>query len=126
PAGEEIVARTSLLRWQEVWEITEAGVDVHLTVGIETCRVQRDPPLEVPVVADPRSARVPPVAEHVLESVAVSSAVNEPAGLVANRIVRCIGEGTERIAAGIDSRGVDVVFGAGGAVLQVVSPVVLR
>src|SRR6185436_11111672 len=97
-----------------------------LTVGIEACGVQRYPPLEVPIVADPRSASVPPVAEHVLESVAVTRAVNKPAGLVANRIVRRIGEGSQRIAAGIDARGVDVVFGAGGAVLQVVSPVVLR
>src|SRR5689334_1940447 len=99
-------------------KVTEARVDVELAVGVEPRRVQTDASLEVPVHPDPRRARVPPVAVHVLEGVAMSRARDETTRLVRDRIVRRVGEGAERIAADVGTRRVDVVLRAGRAVLE--------
>src|SRR5690606_39206607 len=80
---------------------------------------------EVPVYADPGRAGVPVVAEVVEEGVAVARPGHEAAGLVADGVVRGVGEGTERMIGDVGSVRVDVVLGAGSAVLQVVTPAVL-
>src|SRR3954467_2772790 len=107
-------------------KITEAGIDIHLAIRVEACRMQGDATLEVPVVADPWRACIPPVAEDVLKSVAMTGAVNESGGFVRDWIVWRISERTERIVADVDASGVDVVLRARRAVLQVVPSAVLR
>ena len=105
-------------------EIAEAGVDPHLAIGVEPGRIQVDATFELPVDADPVGAGIPPVAVRIPESGAVSRADHETAGLVADRVVRCIGERPERVLADVHAGGIDVVFRAGRGVLQVIAPVV--
>src|SRR5206468_6581142 len=88
--------------------------------------MQTDATLEFPVKPDPRSARVPPIAVHILERVAVSGSLHESARLVRDGIVRRVGERTERIVAEVDAGSVDVVLRARRGVLEVVAPAVLR
>src|SRR5881409_1177588 len=107
-------------------KVAEARIDVHLTVGIKAGGVEPDATLEIPVHADPRRARVPPVTVDVLERVAVAGTLHESAGLVRHRIVRRIGERPEGISGRGDARRVDVVLGTRRAVLQVIAPAVLR
>src|SRR6185437_4961002 len=94
-------------------------------VAVEAGREHRDSALEVPVHRHPRRARVPVVAEVVLEGVAVPRAVDEPTRLVGDRVVRRVRKGPERVVADVGAVRVDVVFRARRRVLQVVLAAVL-
>src|SRR5882672_12454528 len=107
-------------------EVTKARVDIHLPVAVEARRMEADAALEVPVHPDPRRPRTPPVTVQVLERVAVSGALHESARLIRDGIVRRVRERAEGIVADVDAGRIDVVFGAGRAVLEVVAAAVLR
>ena len=121
PAGERALAFMQRMIGHALRKVAETGVDPHLAVRVEAGGEQVDAPLEPPVQAHPHGAAVPPVAMRVLESGTVAGADGEAAGLVADRIVRRIGERSERLAADVHAGGVHVVFGTGRAVLQVVA-----
>src|SRR6187431_3255667 len=97
PAGEETFRISDLPGWHVVRKIREARVDAHLPIAAEGGWKQRDATLEGPVVAYPRSARVPPVAVFVLKGIAVACAVNETAGLVSHGVIGSVFEGTQRV-----------------------------
>jgi hypothetical protein len=81
PAGEEFVAARPLFGGGVVRKIPEAGVRIHLSVGVEARGKHGNPPLEVPVDGNPGRARVPVVAVGVAERIAVAGPVEEAAGL---------------------------------------------
>src|SRR5207245_11396729 len=87
PAGEELLARLPPFRRQPVGKVAEPRVDIHMTIGVEPRGLQADAPLETPVHADSRCAGAPPVAEDVLERVAMARALHDSDGLVGRWIV---------------------------------------
>src|SRR6185312_2461722 len=124
-AGEGAFAGLELVVRHPLREIAEAGIDPHLPVLVEPGGKQIDAPFESPVDAHPHRATVPEVAVRVFERRAMARADHETTRLVADRVVRRIGEGAERALADVDTGRVDVVFGTRRAVLQVVAAVVL-
>src|SRR6187399_2696149 len=126
PAGEETFRIGDLPSWHVVRKIREARVDAHLPVAAEGRWKQRDATLEGPVVAYPRRAGVPPVAVLILKGVAVACAMNETAGLVSHGVIGSVLKWPQRIVRDVSAGGVDVVLGAGRAVLQVVAAGMFR
>ena len=120
PAGEEFLGTLPFLGGQMVRQIAEARGGVHQPVIVERGREHRDAALEVEVHREPGRAGIPIVAVIVLERIPVTRAGDEAAGLVADGIIRRVGERAERAVAHVGAVRIDVVFRAGRAVLEIV------
>ncbi len=106
-------------------KVAEARRHGHLPVRVEFGRVDDDPPLHSPIVADPARAAVPPIAAVVLERGPVPCPFGEPAWPVGDRVVRCVSERPERLVRRVDAVRVHVELRARRSVLQVIAAAVL-
>ncbi|PAV66927.1 hypothetical protein WR25_22929 [Diploscapter pachys] len=126
PAGEQRIRIAEAARRHALRKVAEARRHAHLPVRVEHRRPHPDPPLERPIVADPRRTGIPPIAVEILERIAVPCPLHEPAGLVADGIVGGVGERPHRRRADIGARGIGIIFGAGRAILQIIASADLR
>jgi hypothetical protein len=109
-----------------VREIAKARRGIHLTVRVKTGGKHRNAAFKVPVHRNPRRSGVPVIPKCVLERVAMPRALRKTARLVGNGVVRRIRKGSKRRIADVRAVAVDVVLGAGRAVLEVVFATMLR
>src|SRR5262245_15293550 len=106
PTGEKLVFRLPLSRGQVVRKIAKSCVGIEKAICIKTRWKQGDAAFKIEVHSDPGRARIPIIAVVVLECVAVTCTVYEPAGLIRDRVVWSVREWPQRSIANIGAIGV--------------------